>query len=240
MASLKIKFVYGGIRELIEGIDYFEKRDSLAQIRPKMGSLLRSQILKFHNETAVNEVENDMISIHKKTGAELLAVNVDDKETLLSKRKVFVGQEGSGFIKSLSLDPKSAQLKLFYGSVYTFHKVVTRYLIKYFQIGLKGTELDYVECFSPKNAPKISTPFQMKYLANRFSKIVTNIEPIEGLDRIISEIETYSTDDEVAVIQTKNFDAFWREVSVLKEGDDSWAKFPLLPRFAFAMSAIFN
>ena len=122
----------------------------------------------------------------------------------------------SGLIKSLSLDPKSAQLKLFYGSVYTFHKVVSRYLIKYFQIGLKSTELDYMECFSPKNAPKISTSFQMKYLANRFSKIVTNIEPIEGLDQIISEIETYSTDDEVAAIQTKNFDAFWREVSALR------------------------
>ena len=93
MTFLKIKFVYGGIRELIEGIDYFEKRDSLVhEIRSKMESLLRSQILKFHNETAVNEVENDMISIRKKTGAELLAVNVDDKEMLLSKRKVFVGQ----------------------------------------------------------------------------------------------------------------------------------------------------
>ena len=129
--TLKIKFVYGGIGELIEGIDYFEKRDSLAhEIRSKMESLLRSQILKFHNETAVNEVENDMIGIRMYIyiyiyGAELLAVNVDDKETLLSKRKVFVGQEVSGLIKSLSLDPKSAQLKLLYGSVYTFHKVVT-------------------------------------------------------------------------------------------------------------------
>ena len=46
----------------------------------------------------------------------------------------------------------------------------------------------------------------MKYLANRFSKIVTNIEPIERLDQIISEIETYSTDDDVAAIQTKNFE----------------------------------
>ena len=85
-----------------------------------------------------------------------------------------------------------------------------------------------MEYFSLKNAPKISTSFQMKYLANRFSKIVTNIESIEGLDQIMSEIETYSTYDEVAAIQTKNLDAFWREVSALKEGDDSWAKFPLL------------
>ena len=199
MAFLKIKFVYGGIRELIEGIDYFEKRDSVAhEIRSKMESLLRSQILKFHNETAVNEVENDMISIcKKKIVAELLPVNVDDKETLLSKRKVFVGQEVSGLIKSLSLDPKSAQLKLFYGSVYTFHKVVITLLDQVFPNWLKNTELDYMECFSQKYAPKISTSFQMKYLANRFSKIVTNIEPIEGLDQIISEIETYSTDDEV-------------------------------------------
>ena len=138
MTFLKIKFVYGGIRELIEGIDYFEKRDSLAhEIRSKMESLLRSQILKFHNETAVNEVENDMISIRKKTVAELLPVNVDDKETLLSKRKVFVGQEVSGLIKSLSLDPKSAQLKLFYGSVYTFHKVVITLLDQVFPNWLK-------------------------------------------------------------------------------------------------------
>ena len=105
MTFLKMKFVYGGIRELVEGIGYFEMRNSLAhEIRSKMESLLRSHILKFHIETAFNEVENDMmINIHKKTGAELLAVNVDDKETLLSKRKVFVGQEVSGLIKILNL-----------------------------------------------------------------------------------------------------------------------------------------
>ena len=71
------------------------KRDSLAhEIRSKMESLLRSQIRKFHNETDVNEVENDMmISIRKKTGAELLAVNVDDKKGSCLKEKYLLSKK---------------------------------------------------------------------------------------------------------------------------------------------------
>ena len=53
--------------------------------------------------------------------------------------------------------------------------------MKYFEIGLKSTELEYMFAFSPNKRTATSTPFQMKYLAQNFSRLVENIEPQEGL-----------------------------------------------------------
>ena len=54
-----MKFVIASARELIEGIDFFEKRAPLLHnAREKMETILRSQILKLHDETAVKEVDD--------------------------------------------------------------------------------------------------------------------------------------------------------------------------------------
>ena len=59
MSLLKMKFVIASARELIEGIDFFEKRAPLLHnAREKMETILRSQILKLHDETAVKEVDD--------------------------------------------------------------------------------------------------------------------------------------------------------------------------------------
>ena len=51
-----------------------------------MEKILRSSILKFHDETAVNRL-NDDGDVEKKTGAELIHFDVDNPSTLLKKRK---------------------------------------------------------------------------------------------------------------------------------------------------------
>ena len=67
-----------------------------------------------------------------------------------------------------------------------------------------------------------------------------NIEKQEGLDRFHEEIENYTTDDVMQISSTtKNFEDFWRAVALLTEGDESWPKFPLLPRFGMVMVTAF-
>ena len=152
-----------------------------------MEKILRSQILKFHNETAVKKGADDLLNTYKKTGSELLNVNLDDKATRLSKRKVFIGQETSTLIKSISLEIKRLLNYAHFMNAYTFHKTVASRLMKYFEI----TKLEYTSSFFPWNVNALSTPYQMKYLANEFSKVVENIEPVEGIDRIEEEIEAF-------------------------------------------------
>ena len=242
MSLLKMKFVIASARELIEGIDFFEKRAPLLHnAREKMETILRSQILKLHDETAVKEVDDiQEETIRKKSGPRLLEVDVDDKRTLLQKRKVFVGQEAISVIKSLSIDPKSLQLDKFYDSVYVFHRTVVLKLMKYFEVGLKSTELEYMLAFAPRKSNAMSTAYQLKYLAKKFSKIVENIDPTGGLDIITEEIDHYTLDDEIKLLTSKLFEEFWQDVAKLTEGDGEWIKYNVLPRFAFALGTAFN
>ena len=84
---LFMNFVFSATREIDEAIDHFEKRSPLIYgAREKMEKILRSSILKFHDETAVNRL-NDDGDVEKKTGAELIHFDVDNPSTLLKKRK---------------------------------------------------------------------------------------------------------------------------------------------------------
>ena len=159
MSLLSMNFIQAAIRELIEAIDYFEQRSFLLhEARRKIENLLRSQILKIHCEPAVKEVDDDLETVKNRTGKELREVNLNDPATLLKK--------ASSLIQSLELNPNAPQLDKFFASVYTFHKTVASLLMKYFETGLKCTELEYMTAFSPRNRTAISTPFQMKYLAH--------------------------------------------------------------------------
>ena len=236
---LNLKFVYSAIRELVEAIDIFEQRKPILHFMYiKMESILRSQILKFHNEVSVTRADDNLENITKKSGSELLAIDVDNKETLLSRKKVFIGEEAYNLIKQLDLMPKSTQLKTFYEGVYKFHKVTTRYLIKYFKTGLESTELEYMSALSPKKCRDLLTAHKLKYLAHRYTKLVRNIEENDAIDKITSEINSFVTDDEVAALCKDDFETFWNEVYNIQEAD--WKKYPILPRFVFILATLFN
>ena len=147
---LELRFINASIRELIEAIDFFEMRSGQVHtIRKKMEELLRNQILKFHSDNAVTEADIDLETVVKKSGVKLLELDLDDKNTLLNKKKIFIGQDASKLIKSLGLNPNSPQLNKFFENVGKFHKTVCSQLQIYFKIGLQSTELENV-CTVPK------------------------------------------------------------------------------------------
>ena len=212
MSYLHMNFVYSATREIDEAIDHFEKRATLiCDSHEKMEKILRSSILKFHMETVVKELDDDG-NTRKKTGAQLLQVNVDDLATRLRKRSIFIGEEAKSFIAKLFLDPKSPQLSKFYKRVIAFHRTVTLKYMHYFSTGLRCTELDYLSALNPKKFNNVTTAHYIKYLAKKFTKIVRNIEPVEGQDRLFEEIDDYTMDDDVKELSCMDFDEFWIEV----------------------------
>ena len=111
---------------------------------------------------------------------------------------------------------------------------------KYFEIGLKSTELDYWSQLSPKNSSKVEMPHKVKYLAKSFSKIVDNIQPGDGYDRIIEEIEEYNIDEDIKEIMggMETYEQYWKKIRDMKE--TSWNRFEVLPRFALVLATPFN
>ena len=232
--SLKIKSFNSAIRELIEGIDHFEQRSLLAhEVRQKMEKILRSQVLKFHNENGVKTADDELLHSTKKYGTQLLDIDLDDKSTRLPRRAVFVGQEVTKLLKTMTIDPKCAQLDSFFEAVYIYHlTVVFQGWLEKYRLRVYGVFLAFMRGWA------IYFP-QMKYLVRKYPKVVENIEPSEGLDRIREEIESYTVDEDLLLLKHKIFEEFWKAVADLTEGD-GWAKYPLLPRFVMAMAIMFN
>ena len=83
----------------------------------------------------------------KKTGAELLDIDLYCKSTCLSRRAVFVGQEVSDLLKKLSLDPNCMQLETFFWRCLQVPYNCCQILNEIFY-GLNCTELEYMSCFS--------------------------------------------------------------------------------------------
>ena len=81
----------------------------------------------------------------------------------------------------------------------------------------------------------------MKYLAHKFSNLVENIEPQDGLDALEEEINCYTTDDELKDISPDTFyEEFWLRVGQVTEGESNWLKYPILSRFALVLATGFN
>ena len=189
MSELKIKFLIAATKDLVAGIDFFEKRTELHHVsRAKMEDILRNQILKLHDDPAVKNADDDLNVATKKSGPELLKVDIDDEKTLLNNKRVFVGQEVTHLIKEMGLKPDSSQLEWFFKSVFKFHRTVAAKLIGYFGTGLTSTELDYMSALSSVNRTNMMTSYKLKYLAKSFSKVVDNICPIGGMDNLQREI----------------------------------------------------
>ena len=238
LSYLNMNFIYSATREIDEAIDHFEKRQTLIfDAREKMEKILRSSILKFHKEGAVKELDDENNAV-KKTGAQLLQFDVDSQTTKLGNRSIFIGEECKKFIMQLSLHPKSPQLSKFYEKVTTFHRTVTLKYLHYFSTGLKCTELDYISALNPKKYNHMTTPHYLKYLAKKFTKVVRNIEPVEGQDRLFEEIDDYTVDDEVKTFSTMEFEEFW--VQIGKITVSGWPKYNILPSLALAFGTIFN
>ena len=83
MSLLKVKFLLAGTRELVLAIDFFEQRTELLhKCRAKMEEVLKKQILKFHDESAVKVADAELNYMSKKTGPQLLRIDLDNPKFL--------------------------------------------------------------------------------------------------------------------------------------------------------------
>ena len=236
---LKLEFVMASTRDIMEGISYFEERENKIHLaRKKMENVLRLQLLKFIKSEKVENVDAEG-NVTKKEGHELLLVDVENKENYLSQKLVFIGQKCEELIESFGLTPSSAQLNDFFTMVFNFYKEMATKLIKYFSTGLRSIELEYMEGFSPMNQRSEDAKTQILFLAGSFSKIVKNIRPIDGFDKLRSEVDLYKTDPDVDKIsKAVSYNKYWLEVSKIKEG--KWVVYEVLPRLALVLGTPFN
>ena len=78
-----------------------------------MEEVLRSQLLKFMKIREVNKVDQSD-NVKKRSGPELLKVDVHCDSKALSRNMVFIGQKCRKRMKDLELSPSSPQLNKFY------------------------------------------------------------------------------------------------------------------------------
>lgn len=94
MSLLKVNFLLAATWDLVQAIDFFEqRRELLHKSRAKMEEILRTQILKFHDETVVRVADEECNNASKKTGEQLLKIDLENPSIILSRKKVFIGQE---------------------------------------------------------------------------------------------------------------------------------------------------
>jgi hypothetical protein len=241
MSLLKLEFVMAATFHLNESVNYFEQRESIVhESRRKMEEVMRSQLLKFHGDAAVKSVDEEG-NVSKKSGEDLLKVDLDDPNTILNKNKVFIGYKCSKLIAKFGLTPSSPQMDWFFVKVFRFHRRVAEKLIVYFRKGLTCRELEYMEAFAPNNRSKAATPEEIMFLANSFSKIVDNIRPGDGQDKLREEVQTYQLDDEISNIShSLSYDDYWGEVAKVTEGPEQWEVYEVLPRLARCLGTSFN
>ena len=171
------------------------------------------------------------------TCQQLILVN---KITVLSKRKVFIGQEASKLIRPWDLNPDSSQLNWFFEAIFRFYQKLVGNLLGYFKTALKSTELSYMSSLAPENRTNITTSYQVKYLATTFSKVANNISQFGGQETLRKDIDNYTVDDKLVNVDAKKitYEEYWDKVGALKE--DDWSRYEVLPRFAKALGTIFN
>ena len=215
---LRLEFIMASTKELNEAINFFEGRTNKIHIvREKMESVLRTQLLKFMKPGVVNNTDDDM-NVVKKTGKELLSIDVYEEKDLLIKKCVFIGQKCTQLMKRLGLTPNSSQMDEFFKKVYNYHQKVASKLQSYFETGLKSLELEYMSAFSPYNRTRADTPKKILYLATSYSKILNTIAPGNGLDTLKQEVELYTIDDNLKEInQFQSYNSYWGEVSMTTE-----------------------
>ena len=241
LTRIKLKFIYAATEELCVAIDFFEQEKvQVHNAREKMEKVLYRQLQKTVKEELINNLDKESNDISRKTGRELLNVDVDENAYLTNK-DIFIGQEVEKEIKQLGLKPSSVQLSWLFEIVRSFHKTVVKFLQKYFDTPLKSSVMDNMSALSPHKQSHILTARKLKGLALQFSKVVDNIEPFGGMDSIKEEIDRYVVDDDVKEIEKGHgFEQFWSDVQDITDGEARWQRFPILPRFAFAMAVKHN
>ena len=98
-----------------------------------------------------------------------------------------------------------------------------------------------MSAFSPANRSKENTAGQIMFMATRFSKILDNIRPGDGLDKLKNEVQIYQADEDINYFDKHlSYNDYWGKVSEVTEGSEGWQVYEVLPRLARVLGSAFN
>ena len=240
MTRIKMKFIYASTGDLSAGVDFFEQgKVQVHCSKSKMESLLITQLGRCVKEELLTNLDEETNVVSKKTSHELLNIEVKDRN-MLENQDIFIGTEVEKEIKALGLHPSSPKIQWLFDMARKFHKTVCKFLIKYFATGLKSSIMDNMSGLSPYYQSHIITSRKIKALASHFSKVVDNIEFVGCMDKLKTEVEQYVLDKDIEDLKDMYFEDYWMKVGEITDGEASWVRYLVLPRFALAMGVKHN
>ena len=171
------KFLIWISKPFVDFIDFFESREIRVQYRwDKMFLMLSEHLSKFLKNGGINNKTRPTVS-------DLLGTEYSNKDKLLSNDEVAVGADVRSFIRKIGLSPNSPELKNYYQSIFRFYQESTKFMIKYFSIPVKSTNLRYLGVLNPTvNECNLDTlKKKLVYLGEKFPNIQTeeNIEELK-------------------------------------------------------------
>ena len=241
MTKLKLKFLYAATFEMIEKIDFFEERGAHVHNSSEvLEDILISQMRKIFDETVYNDLDSDTNEVRSKSRFELIEIDPNSAKKL-DVKQMFVGSEVNKELRALGLKPSSSQLSWFYLSVAMFHITAVIYMIKYFSKSLRSPIVDNFSALGQSKQSHVLTSRKLKALVTTHSKVVDNIDSIDGQNKIQSEIDKYQVDEDIKMFDDNmEYTEFWIKVSKLTQGADGWEKYEVLPFFALALGCRYS
>ena len=235
LTRIRLKFIFAATEDLSRAIDFFEQKQAhVHSASDKMESIISTQYRKVLEESELSTLDEETNELSQKSKKELVNIDIE-KAKKLSDNKLFIGKEVEKEIKALGLSPKSPQMTWLFDSARKFHITACNFLQKYFKLGLSSIIMDNMSALSPSSQSHILTGDKLVYLAVKYSKVVDNIQAIDGMDRLKDEIRRYVTDDDVKELCKDTFEEFWDDVGKLTDGGAGWFRYEILPRFALGL-----
>ena len=241
MTKLKLTFIFAATQCLNEKIDYFEKRKAnIHNATSVVEDILLDHMRRYIAETELNDFNEESENLERKKLDDILKIDLE-KVKVVSNKEMFVGNMTEKIIRSLGLSLTSKQLEWFYDKIRKFHVTVLKFLVKYFGQHLRNPITQYYSALGQSQQSHLTTATYLKRLVTNYTKVVDNIDAVDGVDKIKSEIDRYVFDDEVKMFEKDmDYEEFWLKVSELTEGSAGWTKYEILPNFALGLSAKFN
>lgn len=240
LTSLKLKFVFAATGPMTEKIDFFEKNEAhVHNIADAIESIYVDQLRCILDDSELSVLDFETDELRKKSRVELISIDVDNAK-LLSKKQMFIGSECSKEIKSLGLSPDSKQLIWLFDSVKKFHFTVIRSLQKYFSTPMKSSIMDCFSALGQSKQSHVLTANKLKTLANKYSKVVDNIDAVDGADTIRREIDRYITDEDIKEFDKLSYEDYWLKVASITDGSENWPRYVVLPFFSLGIGTKFN
>ena len=236
---LSLMFIASATLSMTQKIDYFESNNvQIGTLSDVIESLFVDQAKKIFVQSEVMKMDDDG-EMRNKTRVELASLDVEHAE-LLPKKLMFVGNEATKYMKNLDITPSASKIEWFYDKVVKFHTTAITYILKYFSKALRSPVMDLFSALNQNKRTNSTTAAKLKDLASvHYSKVVSNIDAVDGADKIVSEINNYVGDDDIKVFEKMDYVQYWVAVGNITEGASDWARYEVLPKLAIAMAAKF-